>query len=198
MNLALRACVRSFLAIAAIGAVTASAHDAHALGPLDVEVGARVGAATNPNSNTPTPFGVGVGGRAGLSIFHIYGGISAIHYFGSSNDVSGPATPAGTFGVATVDYSSTLIGGELGYSITSIPHLTLRPQLGIGNASFSFGDASQSHLYLEPGFVALIHVGLLYVGADANVLAIPSVDQGNNETKTYTSLTVHGQIGLRF
>jgi len=133
-----------------------------------------------------------------VSIYHVYAGISAIHYFGSSADVSGPNTPAGTFGTASVDYSTTLIGGELGYSITGIPLLTIRPQIGIGNASFSFGDASQSHLYLEPGVVGLINLGLLYVGADANVLVIPSVDQGLNDTKTYTSLTIHGQIGIRF
>ena len=195
MNSALRLAVPCFLAIAAI---CATADDARALGPLDIELGARVGAATNPNSNTPTPFGVGVGGRAGVSIYHLYAGISAIHYFGSSADVSGPATPAGTFGTVSVDYSSTLIGGELGYSITGIPLLTLRPQIGIGNASFSFGDASQSHLYLEPGLLAMIRIGIVYVGADANILVIPSVDQGLNDTKTYTSLTVHGQIGLVF
>ena len=195
MNLALRVSVPCLLAFAAIGA---TAHDAHALGPLDIEFGARVGAATNPNSNTPTPFGVGLGGRAGVSISHFYGGISAIHYFGSSADVSGPATPAGTFGTTSVDFSTTLIGGEVGYSITGIPLLTIRPQLGIGNASFSFGDASQSHLYLEPGVLGLIRVGILYFGADANILVIPSVDQGANDTKTYTSLTIHGQIGLIF
>jgi hypothetical protein len=182
----------------AIAAVCTTAHDAHALGPLDIELGARVGAATNPNSNTPTPFGVGIGGRAGVSIYHLYAGISAIHYDGSSADVSGPATPAGTFGTASVDYSTTLIGGELGYSITGIPLLTLRPQIGIGNASFSVGDASQSHIYVEPGLLAMIRVGIVYFGADANILVIPSVDQGLNDTKTYTSLTIHGQIGLVF
>jgi hypothetical protein len=195
VNSALRLAVPCLLAIAAI---CATAPDAHALGPLDIEFGARVGAATNPNSNTPTPLGIGVGGRAGVSIYHLYAGISAIHYFGSSADVSGPSTPAGTFGTSSVDYSTTLIGGELGYSITGIPVVTLRPQIGIGNASFSFGDASQSHLYVEPGLLALIRIGIVYVGADANILVIPSVDQGANDTKTYTSLTVHGQIGLVF
>jgi hypothetical protein len=112
--------------------------------------------------------------------------------------VAGPGTAAGVFSTSSVTYSSTLLGGEAGYSITGIPHLTLRPQLGVGNASFSFGDASQSHLYLEPGLVALITLGLLYVGADANLLAVPGVDQGNNDTKTYTSFTIHGQIGIQF
>lgn len=195
MNYLLRLAVPSLFAVAAIGA---SERDAHALGPVDLEVGARVGVGTNPDSAGPNPFGFGIGGRAGVSIFHIYGGLSAIHYFGTSKDLAGPGTAAGVFSTTSVTYSSTLLGVEAGYSITGIPHLTLRPQLGIGNASFSFGDASQSHLYLEPGLVALITLGLLYVGADTNLLAIPGVDQGNNETKTYTSFTIHGQIGIQF
>ena len=194
MNLVLRLALPSLLAIAAIGA---SERDAHALGPVDVEVGARAGFGTNPDSKGPNPFGFGVGGRAGVSLFHIYGGVSAIHYFGASADVSGP-TAMGTFRSTNVTYSSTLLGVEAGYSITAVPHLTLRPQVGVGNAAFSFGDASQSHLYLEPGLVALVSLGLVYVGADANVLAIPGVDQGNNDTKTYTAFTIHAQIGIQF
>jgi hypothetical protein len=189
VNLVLRIVGPAALAIAAI---SASERDAHALGPVDVEVGARVGVGTNPDSKGPNPFGLGIGGRAGVSIFHIYGGLSAIHYFGSSSDIP---TPAGTI---SSSYSSTLLGIEAGYSITAIPHLTLRPQLGIGNASFSFGDLSQSHLYLEPGFVALVTLGLLYVGADVNLLAIPGIDQGAGDTKTYTAFTIHGQIGIQF
>jgi hypothetical protein len=189
VNLLLRLAAPALLAIAAIGA---SERDAHALGPVDVEIGARVGVGTNPDSKGPNPFGLGIGGRAGVSIFHIYGGLSAIHYFGASSDIP---TPAGT---VSSSYSSTLLGVEAGYSITAIPHLTLRPQLGIGNASFSFADVSQSHLYLEPGFVALVTLGLVYVGADVNLLAIPGIDQGAGNTKTYTSFTFHGQIGIQF
>lgn len=194
MNLLLRAALPCFLAVAAL---SATEREAHALGPVDIEAGARVGVGTNPDSKGPNPFGLGIGGRAGVSIFHVYGGISAIHYFGSSADVSGPNVQ-GLSQTVNVSYSSTLIGFEGGYDITGIPHLTLRPQLGVGNASFSFGDASQSHLYLEPGLTALISLGLVYVGADANLIAVPSVDQGNNDTKTYTAFTIHGQIGLRF
>jgi len=194
VNLVLRLALPSLLVIAALGA---SERDAHALGPVDVELGARVGFGTNPDANGPNPFGFGVGGRAGVTLFHIYGGLSAIHYFGTSNDVSGPSV-TGTSNTISVGYSSTLLGVEAGYSITAIPHLTIRPQLGVGNAAFSFGDASQSHLYLEPGLVALISLGLVYVGADATVLVIPGIDQGNNDTKTYSSFTFHGQIGIQF
>ena len=189
VNIALRLAAPALVAIAAM---IASERDAHALGPVDVEIGARVGVATNPDSKGPNPFGLGLGGRAGVSIFHIYGGLSAIHYFGSSSDIP---TPAGTI---SSSYSSTLLGVEAGYSITAIPHLTLRPQLGVGNASFSFGELSQSHLYLEPGVVGLVKFGLLYVGADLNLLAIPGIDRGAGDTKTYTAFTVHGQVGIQF
>jgi hypothetical protein len=80
----------------------------------------------------------------------------------------------------------------------AFPLMAIRPQLGIGNASFSFANVSQSHLYLEPGFVALVKLGLLYVGGDVNLLAIPGIDQGGGDTKTYTSFTIHGQIGIQF
>ena len=56
---------------------------------------------------------------------------------------------------------------------------------------------SSSHLYFEPGVVALIPLGLLYVGADANLLVIPGVARGT-EDSTFTAFTVHGQIGVQF
>lgn len=179
-------------ALAAVATLGATERDAHAIGPVDIEAGARVGVGTNPDSDGPNPFGLGLGGRAGVSIFHVYGGLSAIHYFGSSSQIP---TPAGTF---ESKYSSTLLGVELGYSITAIPRLTIRPQLGIGNAAFSFGDLSSSHLYLEPGVTALVSLGLLYIGADLNLLAIPGVDRGSNDSKTFTAFTAHGQIGVQF
>lgn len=180
-------------ALLAALSLAALEHDADALGPVDIELGARGGVGTKPASGGASPFGLGLGGRAGVSVFHFYGGISAIHYFGSSTDLP---TPPGT---VNSRYSSTLVGVELGYSITIVPKLLIRPQLGIGNASFAFGDdASQSHLYLEPGVVALLLLGNLYLGADANILAVPGISRGNDETRTYASLTAHVQIGLRF
>ncbi len=171
----------------------AFAPEAHALGPVDIEIGARAGVGTKPDSRTASPFGLGLGGRGGVSFLHFYGGLSAIHYFGSSTDLP---TASGT---VSSQYSSTLIGVELGYSITIIPKLLLRPQLGIGNASLSFGDNhSHDHLYLEPGVTALLLLGNLYLGVDANLLAVTGVPTGDNETKTYAALTAHAQIGLRF
>ena len=181
-----------FAPILALATLVTTEHDAHALGPIDIEAGLRAGFATKPSSNDANPFGLGIGGRAGVGIFHLYGGISAIHYFGEKQDITSQV------GTTRVSFSSTLLGLELGYSITAIPLLTIRPQLGIGNAAFSFQDDSTSHLYLEPGVVVLISLGLVYVGADANVLVVPGIDQGDGSTKTDTSFTLHAQAGIKF
>ena len=186
----------AFSALVAGVSIVAFAPEAHALGPVDIEVGGRVGVGTKPDSRTASPFGFGLGARGGVSIFHFYGGVGVMHYFGSSTELP---TAGGT---VNSQYSSTLLGVELGYSITIIPKLLLRPQLGIGNASLSFGnDHSHDHLYLEPGLTALILLDNLYLGADANLLAVtgvPTGDAGGNETKTYAALTAHAQVGIRF
>ena len=176
-------------------AFVASENTAHALGPVDIEAGAKVGVATNPFDGGVNPFGLGLGVRGGVSIFGFYGGLSAVHYFGA--DYDGPLSTSGD----KVHYSTTLLGLELGYTISVLPLVNIRPQLGIGSvglyASGGGTDSSDSHLYLEPGVTVLVPLGLLYVGGDVNALIIPGVDAGT-EKKTYTSLTIHGQIGVRF
>lgn len=185
---------RLALAVVFAGSLALSTEkSAHALGPVDVEAGLKAGVGTNPDSNGSNPYGFGLGGRAGVNIFNVYLGASAIHYFGSSESAPG----------GSADISSTLIGGELGYTITAIPVIQIRPQLGIGSASYSLdgtvlgikASTSDSHLYLEPGVTVLVPLGLLYVGADANALIVPDVGPNSD---TYTSLTLHGQVGVRF
>ena len=184
-------------ALAGLATLT-STGDAHALGPIDLEAGLKVGVGTNPNSDGPNPYGFGLGARGGVGLFNLYLGLSGIHYFGGSFQFPPPIS-------TKVDYSSTLLGAEVGYTITALPLINIRPQLGLGNASFSasVGDASSStsKFYLEPGVTVLIPLGLLYVGADGNALIVPSVDAPSGTTasssKTFTSFTLHGQIGIR-
>jgi hypothetical protein len=181
----------AFVALLVLVALSVTERPARALGPVDLEFGARGGIATKPDSGPASPFGLGLGARAGISVFSIYGGVSLMHYFGTSADLPAPR------GAVTSRYSSTLLGVELGYNITIIPKLLLRPQLGVGSVAFSFGeDSSQSHLYLEPGVTLLLLLGNLYLGADANVLAVPNVERDGD--RTFAALTVHAQIGLRF
>src|SRR5580692_6891662 len=85
-------------------AVVSFASDASALGPLDIEVAARLGVGTTP-SNIPSgatnPLGFGLGARAGVSIIGLYGGGSIDYYLGGSQ---------GSESVHTLKYG--LEGGE--------------------------------------------------------------------------------------
>jgi hypothetical protein len=77
-----------FLFFAATGAGLFSLftpRDAHALGPLDIEIAGKAGYGTNPDSGLGfNPLGVGLGGRAGLSIFGLYAGVNVVDYLGGS------------------------------------------------------------------------------------------------------------------
>jgi hypothetical protein len=181
-----------------VGAICTS-NDAHALGPLDVEVGLKGGVGTNPESSSPVnPLGVGLGGRAGVSIFGLYGGVQAMYYLGGSSTETVP-------GAGSISYSlhTVLYGVEAGYSIKLIPLLTIRPQIGVGNATFTGSaggvSSSSSNLYLEPGVTGLVSLGLVYVGADVNYLILPSIGNGApGNTSTEGALTVHAQVGVTF
>lgn len=86
-------------ALASVAVVT-TARTARALGPVDVESGAKVGGATSPYSNggAINPFGFGIGGRAGIVLLdHLYAGVNVMYYFGSSGPATGgPRSPSRT------------------------------------------------------------------------------------------------------
>ncbi len=181
-------------ALLAAFVIVLSSKEAHALGPLDIEVGAKVGYATNPSSapTSPNALGIGIGGRAGVSIFGLYGGVNIVDYLGGTNN--------------GVSESALQLGGELGYSI-KLTVLTIRPQIGLGNISFntsgsiagiSIPSTSSGSFYLEPGLTALITIGIIYFGADANALIITDAPAPNAPAGTQTVFTLHGQIGLTF
>lgn len=166
-------------AAATVGIVSVSS-PAHALGPVDLEVGAKAGVGTNPASDGgPNPLGFGLGARAGLVVAsHFYAGGSLMYYFGGSED--------------GVSVHTLMYGGELGYGVTLLDLLTIRPQIGLGNATFSGDGASTSNLYIEPGVTGLVTLGSLFVGADANLLDFPGLADSN------VAFTLHAQVGLKF
>ncbi len=189
------------VAAVALGIITFSAtREAHALGPVDVEVGAKAGVSTNPVSggNSPNPMGFGIGARGGVDFLGFYGGVSFMYYFGSSQNES---VGAQSFSVSE---HTVMYGVEAGYGLSLLGLLTIRPQVGLGNATFSAsasgsgavnvsgGSTSTSNLYIEPGVTGLVAFGGYFVGADANLLFLPGLD---NST---TAFTVHGQVGLKF
>jgi hypothetical protein len=176
-------------AAVAIGAVTlSSAPDAHALGPIDLEIAAKGGYGTNPFGGSVNPLGAGLGGRAGVGFFGFYGGIAGLYYLGGSQD--------------GVSVHTAMYGFEAGYN-WKIAILTIRPQVGIGNFTYSVSGApsangNTSDLYVEPGVTGLVSLGVLFVGADANILILPNISQPSGDKGTETAFTLHGQIGVRF
>ncbi len=192
-----------------IAAVTAPRY-AHALGPVDVEIALKLGAATNPSAANPSalsgtvnPLGPGPGVRTGVAFLGgFYVGGSFMDYLGGSATTSTPYT-GGTFYGATTNpvisesgsISTLKYGAELGYGI-KLEMVTLRPQVGLGNAIFktTAGSYSQSvdYGYLEPGVTGFVTLGLLLLGADMNVLLFPGLQ--NNQV----AASVHAQIGVKF
>jgi hypothetical protein len=202
-----------FLLTAAVALAALSAtRSASALGPVDVEVAAKVGGGTSPENSQwapcalcslaqlPNALGVGLGVRAGVSFVGFYGGLSFMDYLGSQATDAGPLTES---------LRSVLYGVEVGYNI-SVPLLTLRPQLGIGNYTVSGGYSgrpprraggppygypahfSDSNLYLEPGVTGLLSFCMWIVGADANVLLLTGM------SGSQPAFTAHGQVGIKF
>jgi len=186
-------------------AVLIAPTEAHALGPIDLEVAAKVGYANNPGSGDPNPLGVGLGGRAGVAFMGAYGGVNILYYFGGTSNLN-------TFGATgSVSANSLLYGIEAGYGVTLVDILTIRAQLGVGNITISRNNSgsvgsvtasapsSLNNLYLEPGLTGLLGFGTYFVGADANLLILPSIAQQNGGgSSTETCFTLHGQIGVKF
>ncbi len=199
--------MRTTIQVSALSLAVAAAlfaPDAHALGPLDLEIGARAGVGTTPGgtpSGAPNPLGFGLGARAGVSIIGLYGGLSFMYYFGGS---ANEQVPVGTSVVsASASVHSLLYGVEGGYGSKFGP-LALRGTVGVGNiattgsfsgAGVSFPSQTNNGLYIEPGVTGIVSLGMWFVGADANVLVLPSY---NNQSSLEAAFTLHGQVGLTF
>ena len=170
---------------------------ANALGPVDIEIGARAGVTTSPLG----PLGFGIGGRGGVSIMNIYAGIDVIDYLGAHAPCGGcsmPPPPAGQTQVQAQQWRSALLYGfEAGYNF-KFSLVTIRPQLGLGNFHLSAwygapgGGVISNYFYAEPGVVGLVSLGMFFVGADVGVLLLSGPDSPE------TGLTVHGQVGVTF
>ncbi len=194
----MKAALVLFAAVAAGAGTIALSCPAYALGPVDLEVGARVGYGSNnqKGSGEINPLGVGLGARAGVSFFNIYGGAQVMYYFGGSQTELVGIDAMGNPVSAKVTETSLLYGFEGGYNF-SFALLTIRPTLGIGNytahLNVSGGGSSDVHnVYVEPRATALIGLGLWYLGADVGLLVTPGLDGSQ------PAVLVNGQVGLKF
>jgi hypothetical protein len=109
----------------------------------------------------PSPYGPGLGLRAGLTLpASLYLGASLDYFFGESATIGGLDASASLFQVL----------GHVGYDAGFGP-LTLRPSLGFGYAQNTvdlegLGDASASDFVLSPGAELFIGLGLLSVSGE--------------------------------
>ena len=174
-------------------AILAFSTKANALGPVDIEISARAGVA----AGNIGPLGFGIGGRGGVSIMGLYAGVEVIDYLGATAECGGCSWPAGAQPVMQ-SQSALLYGFEAGYNF-KFSRVTIRPQLGLGNfhLSSAYGSPApgpvsdvSNYVYLEPGVVGLVSLGVLFVGADVDALLFP--------TWPNAALTVHGQVGVSF
>jgi hypothetical protein len=189
---------RHALLVTAVTLSLTHATPARAVDHVDFEAAARVGAATSPGW-IANPYAFGFGARAGVSVYGFYGGISGLYYLGGS---------AGSSGFHTV-----LVGLEGGYTI-KLPFVRIRPQVGVGDGTFSQSASdgasnpaqttSVGNVYVEPGVVVLVPVGPIFVGADANAILLPGFTLATAEgappavARTYASFSAHAQIGVFF
>jgi hypothetical protein len=119
-----------------------------------------------------------------------------MYYLGASQDLPG----------GSIHEHTTMYGLEAGYSLSLLGLVTVRPQVGLGNATFSVSadgsiapgtpaglvlGGSNSNLYVEPGVTGLVSLGLLYAGADVNALFFPGLDNSK------MAVTIHGQLGIQ-
>ncbi len=166
------------------------ARDALALGPVDLEIAAKAGVGTSPGGTTPNPLGFGLGARAGVSLLGLYGGLAFMYYLGDSDPVT--SVHALTYGV------------EGGFGSKLLGLVTIRGQVGVGNYTETVDlkvpsvSSSHSSLYVEPGVTGLVTLGPLLVGADANILILPSRTRPDLKSSTDTAFTLHGQVGVVF
>lgn len=198
----------SFILLTAAGLGTLSVtRRASALGPVDVEVAAKVGGGTNP-VNVPggqfgpaqvNALGFGLGARAGASISGFYGGLTFMYYFGERQR---PYPTDTNILIHLESFSSVMYGIEAGYNF-SVSLLTIRPQLGLGNYTLTASSpgtttSSSSNLYLEAGVEGLLSLGRWLVGADASTFLLPGWSDSHPGGNSREAFTAHGQVGVRF
>lgn len=159
-----------------------SAHGHYGIGFNEVD------RAPQLSGGAPSAYQLGCGGRIGYSPLNIYLGVLADYYFGSSDPVQGIEQSANAFHIA----------GEVGYNLSFIPVLGLRPYVGFGLISFGgeFGgfDLSGGDSFaLSPGISTDFSIaGPVFAQLDARFL-IPT----ENLEEVEKSLTIALGVGIK-
>ncbi len=190
-----------FVALTAVSAATsvALADDTRASERVGVEAALTPGGALYPWKGN-SPFGLGLGGRAGIVLYRFYLGVSVMDYLGT--------TGADALLPFVATKHSLLYGGLLGFAFAQGDAWSARVQLGVGEATVNQHGTTQYNefqggttagitahsQYFEPGIDFIVKPwGPLLVGADATVpvlLEAPS--------STTCGFVLQAQLGLAF
>jgi hypothetical protein len=136
--------------------------------------------------------GVGLGGRAGVSLDRVYLGGALTHHLGSSSSAEGPGTSY------RGHYSATYVAAEAGLDFQPW-RLLLRPWVG-GGAFVARGEtvvmqvsATDNHVYPfgVAGFLAAYTFRPWFVGVDVRAVVVPA------EGFRRTELSAFGTVGAR-
>jgi hypothetical protein len=204
------------LLIAGAGALATGARDARGqesavpvAKDVSIEVGGQVTYLSPPIRGGTNPFGLGFGGRIGLTLSGgFYLGARVTDYLGG-RDVD-------------VSYRSLLVGAETGYGwripLSGTASLVLRPQIGLGNASIYYVDPSLradvvtsassassgsdtltvNSVYVEPGLAAVVSSAGHFASVKSTALVIPSITYGGAEPTNWVCYGVEAQLGFVF
>ncbi len=186
--------------------------------PIDWEIAATADFLTAPIRGGTNPFGLGFGGRAGLSVYGVYAGFTVIDYLGGTD--------------VNQSDRSILIGGELGYGakIHTFERervtLVLRGVVGLGNASVAHDDpalaqnvkpdvvttasgrtvsgskpsttVSVNDLFLRPTLSLMLVHDWQFVALQGDALVLPRISYGGADPSTWISYGAQVQIGAKF
>jgi hypothetical protein len=163
----MRGLVRFLPGVAAAAIVLSAASGASALPLLTLSGSARLLYGSSLGSPFVTPYGVGFGLRAGVTLpLSLYLGASFDYFFGQSKDDAVQMLASGE----KLSTSTTQVLGNVGYDLGFGP-LTLRPSLGLGLSDSSLKSAGRSNsdarFVASPGAELIVGLGLLTASAEA-------------------------------
>lgn len=142
-----------------------------AQGAAGVDYGLYVGEAADI---VPSPYGLGIGTRAGYTLGPpVYVGVEAHYFFGASRSFPEYGDVEGSLSIAHA-------GVEAGYDFALLEALVLRPALGFGAARVTAhvrvegleGTVNETGWVVTAGMLALYAIDPMFVGAEARYTAL--------------------------
>lgn len=180
---------------------------AEASSGVHLELGGVLSYVTPPIRGGANPFGVGLGGRAGIRWSGVYVGIDIVDFLGETD--------------VDITYAAMLYGLDVGYGF-SVPawpgaNWVLRPQLTLGDAAVSFSNPNSgadvvtsasgsagsdtitvNSLFVAPALRLQLESPAVFVAFEGSILVLPGIAYGGAEATTWISYGSTLELGVRF